>query len=122
MTQGYLADVEIDHYIRRILGQCANPNYDIYPWLGRQLAQGLVVVKVDDRRGIVLYGDRHRGKPHAWVLFDDGVTKSVRLSRDCLVFGAIRQIYYPGRIRAGTYGIMGAISKGIRSGRAFRGR
>jgi hypothetical protein len=79
MTQEYLTDGEIDHYIQRMLSQCANPNYDIYPWLRRQLAQGLVVVKVDDRRGIALYGNRHRGKPHAWVLFDDSVTKSVRL-------------------------------------------
>jgi hypothetical protein len=122
MTQEYLTDREIDHYIQRILGQCANPNYDIYPWLRGQLAQGLVVVKVDNQRGIVLYGDRIRGKPYAWVLFDDGATKSVRLSRDCLVFGALRQIYYPGKIRAGTYGAMGGILKGIRSGKAFRGR
>jgi hypothetical protein len=39
MTQEYLTGGEIDQYIQRILGQCDNPNYDIYPWLRRQLAQ-----------------------------------------------------------------------------------
>jgi hypothetical protein len=38
------------------------------------------------------------------------------------MFGALRQIYYPGKIRAGTYGPMGAILKVIRSGKAFRCR
>jgi hypothetical protein len=55
------------------------------------------------------------------MLFDDGSTRRVRLSKDCLVFGSISRIYYP-KIRVGTYGVMGAIAKGIRTGRAFRGR
>lgn len=118
----YLRDQEIDQYIQRILGYREDPDDNDYPWLRRQLAQGLVVVEIEGQRGVVLYGDRHSGKPYAQVLFDDGVTKSVRLSKDCLVFGYLRQIYYPGGIRAGTYGIMGAIAKGIRSGKVFRGR
>jgi len=82
MTQEYLTDGEIDHYIQRILSQCANPNYDIYPRLRRQLAQGLVVVKVDNRRGIVLYGDRHRGKPYAWVCYSMTAPQSLSGCRE----------------------------------------
>ncbi|MCI0388599.1 MAG: hypothetical protein MOB07_07510 [Acidobacteria bacterium] len=47
MTQEYLTDGQIDQYIQRTLGQCANPNYDIYLSVRRRLAQGLVTGKID---------------------------------------------------------------------------
>jgi hypothetical protein len=122
MASEYLSDKQVEEYINKILGYYTDPIYNEYSWLRRQLAQGLVVARIDNQLGLVLYGDRHNGRPHAWMLFDDGSTRRARLSKDCLVFGSISRIYYPPKIRVGTYGVMGAIAKGIRTGRAFRGR
>lgn len=73
----------------------------------------------------VVAADRWKGTGDVLAMMPDGQrTVELNVPKDArFVEGSWRKVYKPGRFHGGGTGsAMGAIAKGIRSGRAFRGR
>lgn len=109
-------------------------------YIREQEALGVVLIQVENvlddysrhligRTVQVAFGDRFekhtRNGYYVWVFDPDNPQIRQRLRMPVcgkIVQGKYKQIYFAGGIFHGTYGPMGAVGKGIRSGRAFRGR
>ena len=100
---------------------------DVDRFKAEQAGKGVVVVLYKGERVKVAFGSRwEKHTRYRFVAsFEDpetGWLESAVFSEGDIVEGRYRDIYFPPRAFAGTYGPMGAVAKGIRSGKAFRGR